>query len=116
MKALVGDKVRLRSGVLAGQRGTVEAVERGHLLVRVDDLPGLETMAPEAVTNYSLAARKAWQTEPKRAVGRRKGTKLCDRVSVTLRIDRELWGLFVALERSGSIEDRTATINGWLRA
>ncbi len=40
-------------------------------------------VAPEQVTNYSLAVRKAWVTGPDRAVGRKKGTKLCDRVSVT---------------------------------
>ena len=46
-------------------------------------------MTPEQVTNYSLATRRAWVTDPDRAVGRRKGTKLTDRVSVTLRFDRE---------------------------
>jgi hypothetical protein len=48
-------------------------------------------------------------------VGRRKGTRLCDRVSVTLRIDRDLWQPFVELEQAGVIEDRTAAINRWLR-
>jgi hypothetical protein len=70
---------------------------------------------PEDVTNFSLAARKAWVTGPNRAVGRRKGTKLCDRVSVTLRIDRELWQRFMEMEKDGLIEDRTAAINSWLR-
>jgi uncharacterized protein (DUF4415 family) len=70
---------------------------------------------PELVTNFSLAARKAWVTGPDRAVGRRKGTKLCDRVSVTLRIDRDLWERFREMEGAGLIEDRTASVNSWLR-
>jgi hypothetical protein len=70
---------------------------------------------PEQVTNYSLAARKAWVTGPDRRVGRRKGTKLCDRVSVTLRIDRDLWARFRDMESAGVIADRTAAINRWLR-
>ena len=72
-------------------------------------------MFPEDLTNYSLAPRNAWRTDPDWAVGRRKGTKLCDRVSVTLRIDRDLWARFVALEGSGDIDDRTGVINRWLR-
>src|SRR5215218_9141904 len=85
------------------------------LVVRLDRSEGTVRVSPEQVTNYSLAARKAWVTEPRRAVGRRKGTRLRDRVSVNLRIDRDLWERFVALERAGAIDDRTAVINGWLR-
>jgi len=40
---------------------------------------------------------------------------LCDRVSVTLRIDRDLWEQFQKRENQGLIEDRTAVINQWLR-
>jgi hypothetical protein len=69
----------------------------------------------EEITNFSLAARKAWVTGPDRAVGRRKGTKLTDRVSVTLRFDREVWEHFIGLEEQGVIDDRIATINAWFR-
>ncbi len=69
----------------------------------------------EDITNLSLAARKAWKSEPGRRVGRRKGTRLCDRVSVTLRIDRELWEEFRLKESAGIIRDRTSTMNAWLR-
>jgi hypothetical protein len=62
-----------------------------------------------------LAARKAWVTGPDRAVGRKKGTKLYDRISVTLRFDRDLWEHFLALEKEGAIEDRTAFVNGLFR-
>ncbi len=115
MQAEAGDKVRLKAGAHAGERGIVEAVDGGKLAVRLEQSALRMRVLPEHVTNYSLAARKAWQTDPHRAVGRRKGTRLCDRVSVTLRIDRELWARFVALEASGHIPDRTAVINRWFR-
>jgi hypothetical protein len=115
VKAAAGDKVRMKVGTYAGKRGFVEALEGEKLLVRLDDSGLKVRVPPEEVTNYSLAARKAWVTEPDRAVGRRKGTRLCDRVSVTLRLDRDLWELFTSLENDGVIQDRTAIINGWFR-
>ena len=52
---------------------------------------------------------------PHRRVGRPRGARHCDLVSVTLRIDRELWERFRQDESAGLIEDRTATINMWFR-
>jgi uncharacterized protein (DUF4415 family) len=51
---------------------------------------------------------------PARRVGRPKGTTKTDRVSVTLRMDREVWAQFQQAEAAGVIEDRTATINAWI--
>jgi hypothetical protein len=115
VKAEARDKVRLKAGAEAGERGIVEAVDGDKLLVRLEASGSKVRVTPEQVTNFSLAARKAWVTEPDRAVGRRKGTKLCDRVSVTLRIDRDLWAHFLGLEAAGVIAARTALINGWFR-
>jgi hypothetical protein len=107
--------LRLKIGEHAGERGLVEAVDGEKLLIRLEKSGSKVRVTPEQVTNYSLAARKAWVTGPDRAVGRRKGTKLTDRVSVTLRFDREVWQHFTGLEEEGAIEDRTATINAWFR-
>lgn len=115
MKAELGDKVRLKKGDHRGERGVVAAVEGEKLLVRLETSEKPVRVLPEAVTNYSLAARKAWVTEPNRGVGRRKGTRLSDRVSVTLRLDRELWERFVRGEEAGVIDDRTAVVNRWFR-
>ncbi len=115
MKAQPGDKVRVKAGAHAGERGVVESVDGEKLVVRLEKSAQALRVVAGQVTNYSLAARKAWQTDPHRAVGRRKGTKLCDRVSVTLRIDRDLWARFVALEGTGDIANRTGVINRWLR-
>jgi hypothetical protein len=115
MKTVAGDKVRLKAGVHAGERGVVETLDGEKLIVRVENSAATARVPAEQVTNYSLAARKAWVTGPDRAVGRKKGTKLYDRVSVTLRLDRNLWELFMRLEQTGAIEDRTAAVNAWFR-
>ena len=110
-----GDKVRIRRPPHAGARGVVQAIDKGLLLLRLDDSGKTLQAAENEVTNFSLAARKAWRTLPTRAVGRPKGLKFCDRVSVTLRIDRDLWEEFQTKESLGLIDHRTATINRWLR-
>src|SRR5947208_11872101 len=105
----------MKAGPHAGERGLVEAVDGEKLVVRLERSGEQQCAVPEQVTNFSLAARKAWVTGPDRAVGRRKGTKLTDRVSVTLRFDREVWEHFLDLEEDGVIGGRTATINAWFR-
>jgi uncharacterized protein (DUF4415 family) len=115
MEPEVGDKVKLKGGNNASVRGVVEAVQGDELLVRLDESGELLAVASKFVTNFSLAARKAWKNMPHRQVGRPKGARHCDRVSVTLRIDRELWEKFKQDELAGLIEDRTATINAWFR-
>jgi hypothetical protein len=115
MRPEVGDKVKLKSHLGAHVRGIVEEVHGDELLVRVHESGELVAVASELVTNFSLAARKAWRNMPHRHVGRPKGARHCDRVSVTLRIDRALWEQFKRGESEGRIKDRTATINVWFR-
>ena len=115
MKPKAGDKVRLKAKGPPGARGIVEAIKGDRLVVRLEDSDQRVLVAPEEVTNFSLAARKAWVSMPNRGVGRPKGMRFCDRVSVTLRIDRDLWEQFRSKEATGLIDDRTATINSWLR-
>lgn len=115
MNAEAGDKVRIKTGAHTGARGLVQTVDGERLVIRLDVSGSRVQVLPNQVTNFSLAARKAWVTGPHRAVGRPKGTKLCDRVSVTLRLDRDLWERFTSLEEAGTIPDRTAAINSWLR-
>jgi uncharacterized protein (DUF4415 family) len=115
MEPEIGDKVKLKSHNGIPARGVVEEVNGDKLLVRLDESGELIVVASELATNFSLAARKAWQNMPHRQVGRPKGARHCDRVSVTLRIDRALWEQFRRDESEGRIKDRTATINAWLR-
>jgi hypothetical protein len=115
VKAEAGDKVRLKAGTHAGARGFLDDFDEEKVVVRLEDSGLKVRVTPEQITNFSLAARKAWVTGPNRAVGRRKGTKLTDRVSVTLRLDRDLWDLFLGLEEDGIIDDRTGLINELIR-
>ena len=115
MNTKAGDRVKLKDSAHRGMRGIVERLHRGQLLVRLEDHDGLIELTPRQVTNFSLAARKAWESMPDRRVGRPKGSRVCDRVSVTVRIDRDLWEEFRNMESDGRIEDRTGTINAVLR-
>ena len=115
MEPKVGDKVKLKSHNGAPVRGVIEEVFDDKLLVRLHDSRELVPVALELITNFSLAARKAWKNMPHRQVGRPKGARHCDRVSVTLRIDRTLWEQFRRAESEDLIDDRTVTINAWLR-
>jgi uncharacterized protein (DUF4415 family) len=115
MEPEIGDKVKLKSRNDAPVRAVVEEVRGKELLIRLEESGELVAVASESVTNFSLAARKAWKSMPHRHVGRPKGARHCDRVSVTLRIDREVWERFKQDESAGHIKDRTATINVWLR-
>jgi uncharacterized protein (DUF4415 family) len=115
MEPEVGDKVKLKNHNSAPVRGVVEEVHGDELLVCLDESGERVAVASALVTNFSLAARKAWKNMPHRQVGRPKGARHCDRVSVTLRIDRELWEQFKQGELEGIIQDRTATINSWFR-
>src|SRR5207247_8553501 len=95
----------------SGERGVVEAGDGEKLVVRLEKTALVVHLQADQVTNFSLAARKAWVTGPDRGVGRRKGTKLRDRVTVTFRIDRDLWERFEGLEEAGAIADRNAVVN-----
>ena len=108
----IGDKVAIkRSGEVT--RGVIE--ERLPAAARVRIHEGLVVeVAYATLTNYSAAARKAWSKQPLRRVGRPRGATV-DRVTVNVRLDRELWNAFKAAETEGLITGRSETINAWLR-
>lgn len=110
MTPAIGDKVQVKT---TKERGVVESLDDHRIQVRLST-GSLATITESEITNYSLAARKAWKNMPNRRVGRPKGTTTTDRVSVTLRIDRELWEAFKNAELRGAVADRTATINEWI--
>jgi len=107
------DKLRIIAGPKDGARAIVERVHAKTLLVRLTDSNQVISVAPNAVTNFSAAARKAWKTMPDRRVGRPRGQTI-NRISVTLRIDRAIWGRFRALESAGTISDRSDFIEAVL--
>lgn len=110
-----GDKVRIKAGPKAGSRAVIVRADPASCVVRLVDSEQMMQVPESRILNYSLAARKAWLKMPRRNVGRPFGTRVCDRVSVTLRIDRDLWSRFRAAEAGGRIDSRTSTINEVLR-
>ena len=109
-----GDKVRVKHLGERGERGVIEAAKGRKLVVRLAE-GALITADPKDLTNFSLAARKAWKSMPNRRVGRPRGSSLSNRISVTLRIDRDLWDDFKRAEAAGIISDRTELLNQWIR-
>jgi ribosomal protein L24 len=57
----VGDKIRISAGNQKGQRGTIQDVTNSSLEVRLESGETV-VVSPQEVTNFSLAARKAWRT------------------------------------------------------
>ena len=115
MDAQHGDRVRVNFHDRPPKRAIVEHPDHETITVRLEDSGELLCVPISAITNYSLAARKAWAKMPQRSVGRPKGSRVCDRLSVTIRVDRLLWEQFRRYEQEGRIEDRTESINRWLR-
>ena len=62
----IGDKVRVKT---TKTRGVVEGLDGRRVQVRLEN-GSLATMTESEITNYSLAARKAWKNMPNRRVGR----------------------------------------------
>lgn len=113
----IGDKIRLKpkSTKRLPLRGTVSAIDGAYLVIRNVEDGSLVRATPDEMTNFSLAARKAWEKMPHRQVGRPRGSTVCDRVSVTIRLDRDVWEQFREAERQGYVTDRTHMLNTWLR-
>jgi hypothetical protein len=82
-----GDKIRVKVGSLAGARGRVARVNDDAVVVEIQN--GDTVLLPSnGVTNYSLAARRAWKVMPKRA-GRPRAEHPKKKM-VSLRLDLEL--------------------------
>jgi len=112
-ETLIGDKIRVLIGPLAGQRGTV--LDLGAEMVSVRLSTGDITQFNIAdLLNYSLAARRAWRTRPKRA-GRPRGTRTSRKKMVSIRIDEDIWQALGRAVEEGLIPSREHAVNEWLR-
>lgn len=106
------DKVRIRSGTWEGTRGVIVSSAPDRLQVELRGGDRL-TFRPDEVTNYSRAARRAWQAMPKRA-GRPRSSN-GPKQMVSLRIEPRLWRLLAAAVDLGLIRSREQAINEWLQ-
>ncbi len=110
-----GDKVRVKRGPFAGERGILVRSTSDKWIVHLVNKDSQILVPADDLTNFSLAARRAWQSMPDREVGRPVGSRVSDRMSVIFRIDRGLWNDFLAAEEKGLVGDRTTVINECLR-
>jgi hypothetical protein len=110
--ALIGDKVRIRSGTHAKERGIVQAKVGESLEIQLDE-GTLVYVEPKEITNYSLAARRAWRTMPKQA-GRHQLAVPRKRM-VSLRLDIDILDDLTEATKSGLIPNKEQAVNTWLR-
>jgi transcription elongation factor len=61
----VGDKIRISVGNQKGQRGIIQDVTNRSLEVKLENGETI-AISPQDLTNFSLAARKAWRTMRRR--------------------------------------------------
>src|SRR5262245_3360983 len=108
----IGDKIRIRSGPHRGQRGIVHAASGNLLNVQLDTGSNIQ-VTPDVITNYSRAARHAWEKMPKRA-GRPKAGEPRKRM-VSLRVDRDIWERLGRAVDQGLIASREQAVNDWIR-
>lgn len=107
-----GDKIRVRFGPYTGARGIIQAEKEGRLEIQLDDGDTI-LIGFEEITNYSLAARRAWQVMPKRA-GRPQLLTPRKRM-VSMRIDVDVWDQLGNALEMGLIANREEAVNTWLR-
>lgn len=109
--ALPGDKVRVKQGDHAGKRGIVVAVGNDDSLILLDDQAQVHVRSVQ-LTNYSLAARRAWAVMPKRA-GRPKSSKPAKKM-VSIRLRTDLWDRMETAVQHGLISSREEAVNRWI--
>ena len=109
---LIGDKVRIREGKDQGARGRIETINSDFLGVRLDS--GAVVLVNNGrITNFSLAARKAWRSMPKRSGRPRSDTR--EKRMVSIRIAGEVWDRLGEAVEAGLIQSREQAVNEWLQ-
>jgi hypothetical protein len=107
-----GDKVRIRSGSYLGARGIICAESDRKLEIQLDE-GGIVSVSAKEVTNYSLAARRAWLAMPKRTGRPQLATPR--KKMVSMRIDVDVWNHLGEAVELGLIPNREEAVNIWLR-
>lgn len=109
---LSGDKVRIRSGLYAGSRGIIQDGSNEQLEIQLDEGDIVHVTLDE-VTNYSLAARRAWKAMPKRA-GRPQLSSPRKKM-VSIRLDVDVWDRLGEAVELGLVPGKEQAVNAWLR-
>ena len=107
----VGDKIRIKVGDHKGKRGVIIAAAANRVEIALDD-GNAAVVDRSGITNFSLAARKAWRVMPKKA-GRPKNDKPKTKM-VSLRLDVFLWIKLGEAVTEGIIVNKEAVVNALL--
>lgn len=107
-----GDKIRVRSGLNKGARGIIRTESDGLLEIQLDS-SDIVRIEQDKITNYSLAARRAWKVMPKRAG--RPQLRAPRKKMVSMRLDVDLWDRLGKAVELGLINNREEAVNTWLR-
>jgi hypothetical protein len=106
-----GDKIRVRVGAHTGARGIIQSELNGLLEILLDE-SNIINVPVKDVTNYSLAARRAWQVMPKRSG--RPQLPAPRKKMVSIRLDIDVWDRLGEAVEAGLIPSREKAINVWL--
>lgn len=106
-----GDKVRIRTGSHRGCRGILRGEDMGVLRIELND-GSIALVSASEVTNYSLAARRAWEVMPKQAG--RPHLSAPRKKMVSMRLDIEVWKRLGQAAEFGLISSREQAVNTWL--
>lgn len=107
-----GDKVRISRGHYAKERGIIQSTADDSLWIELTS-GAIVNVAEDQITNYSLAARRAWKIRPKQA-GRPKLDDSAKKKMVSLRLDPEMWARLGRAVELGMISNREKAVNSWL--
>lgn len=108
---VLNDKVRIKEGEHKGRKGIVAEAQSEYLSVSIDGDKIL--VSPEHVTNYSLAARRAWQKIPKKS-GRPRSSKPRKKM-VSIRVEIESWELLGRAIELGYVSSKEEAVNSWIK-
>jgi uncharacterized protein (DUF4415 family) len=109
----LGDKIRVKTGRYSERRGRVTSIKGARLWIRLDDIEAVIVVSAHDVTNYSLAARKAWAKMPKKS-GRPRGSKALKKM-VSLRLDNDVLDLLDSVVDKNIFDNKSEAINTCLR-
>lgn len=108
----ISDKVKIRSGSHAGARGVIQGEDIGLIHVKLETGEVVNLTALE-ITNFSLAARRAWEVMPKKS-----GRPALDeprKKMVSLRLDVDVLEMLEQASLRGIILNKSETVNRILR-
>jgi uncharacterized protein (DUF4415 family) len=108
----IGDKVKIRSGSHAGARGVIQGEDIGLLHIRLE-MGEIVNLTALEITNFSLAARRAWETMPKKA-GRPSLDEPRKRM-VSLRLDVDVLEMLEHASAIGIFPNKSEGMNQILR-